>query len=267
MKVLKIYDESNAKLPLGYLIYYEKSDSYSLEIRDDLKVEDFPIFLASFAKRKHFTIGPEWSRRWVEQRIVPSDRQNLGAILKENGLKEYDTFKLLNAGCGRCAQDDCAVTQVRQDDLPLWLAERLNHRIDFAVTLKSGDVLIIFYDGLVRKTRINDIVSEDSRFQFLIRKSALNATVLPGGAGLTWGEGPSITSEKLHEIGELVPLSGEDLRLFADTYVVDTSDVMRELGCTRQYVSQLVREGKLYPIRKDGSTRFYSRSELNRLAD
>lgn len=43
---------------------------------------------------------------WVRQRIVPPDRQNIGQILKANGLEEYDEFSLLMFGSGRCAQDD-----------------------------------------------------------------------------------------------------------------------------------------------------------------
>ena len=42
----------------------------------------------------------------MQQRIVPTDRQNLGEILRDNGLKEYDEFELLMLATGRCAQDD-----------------------------------------------------------------------------------------------------------------------------------------------------------------
>lgn len=28
-------------------------------------------------------------------RIIPTDRQNLGMVLRENGLKEYDSLRLL----------------------------------------------------------------------------------------------------------------------------------------------------------------------------
>jgi len=31
-----------------------------------------------------------WGGKFVAQRIIPPDRQNLGSILKENGLKAYD---------------------------------------------------------------------------------------------------------------------------------------------------------------------------------
>ncbi|MBR2823489.1 MAG: hypothetical protein IKE24_07385 [Clostridia bacterium] len=43
---------------------------------------------------------------WVQQLIVPQDRQNIGQVLKENGLGVYDEFQLLMLTMGRCAQED-----------------------------------------------------------------------------------------------------------------------------------------------------------------
>ena len=54
-----------------------------------------PLILSSFLKKGQKTINAYWSRIWVQQRIVPSDRQNLGMILRDNGLDFYDEYKLL----------------------------------------------------------------------------------------------------------------------------------------------------------------------------
>lgn len=56
-------------------------------------------------KRKQYTVNAYWSKVWVQQRIAPTDRQNLGQILKDNGLDEYDEFQLLMLANGRCVQD------------------------------------------------------------------------------------------------------------------------------------------------------------------
>ena len=42
----------------------------------------------------------ERSKIWVEQRIIPSDRQNIAEILRDNNLKEYDEFELLMLAMG-----------------------------------------------------------------------------------------------------------------------------------------------------------------------
>lgn len=40
-------------------------------------------------------------------------------ILKDNGLKVYDPMKLLLLSDGRCAQDDCFIVPVGEEELPL----------------------------------------------------------------------------------------------------------------------------------------------------
>ena len=67
-----------------------------------------PIILYVLCVERHLRkkrINAYWSKLWVQQRIVPTDRQNLGQVLKENGLSEYDEFELLMLAEGRCAQD------------------------------------------------------------------------------------------------------------------------------------------------------------------
>ncbi len=51
-------------------------------------------------------------------RIIPTDQQNLGQVLKENGLKEYDEYSLLMLSMGRCAQDDYYLAPIEDGELP-----------------------------------------------------------------------------------------------------------------------------------------------------
>ena len=41
------------------------------------------------------TMNSDWSMRWVQSRIIPSSRQNIGEILRVNGMRSYDEHKLL----------------------------------------------------------------------------------------------------------------------------------------------------------------------------
>ena len=40
-------------------------------------------------------MNSDWSMRWVQSRIIPSSRQNIGEILRVNGMRSYDEHKLL----------------------------------------------------------------------------------------------------------------------------------------------------------------------------
>ena len=91
MKIFAIRDEyDETEKDLAYLLYYEKERLFYIELPDDADPWETPLLLSSFAKRRVRTINAYWSKMWVQQRIVPTDRQNLGEILKDNGLEEYD---------------------------------------------------------------------------------------------------------------------------------------------------------------------------------
>ena len=126
MKAYAIRDASIDKgRDLAWLLYYEREDTFHIEISEDVDEWDAPLILSSFVKRGVRALDPYWSRVWVEQRIVPRDRQNLGMILKENGLKEYDAYRLLVLSDGRCAQDECFITPLKTGAFPQELSRRL----------------------------------------------------------------------------------------------------------------------------------------------
>lgn len=106
MRIFAIKDDTLPKdKVLGYLIYHEPSRSFYIELPDGADSWDMPLLLSSFADHGEYSIGSAWSRRFVQQRIVPQDRQNIGQILRDNDLSEYDEFSLLMLSMGRCEQD------------------------------------------------------------------------------------------------------------------------------------------------------------------
>lgn len=92
--------------PCAYLSYDPRNDRYSIDIAEGATVNEVPMAFSTFMQRGERTIGSEWSRRWIEERVVPASRQNIGQILKAHELDAYDPFELLVAGEGRSAQDD-----------------------------------------------------------------------------------------------------------------------------------------------------------------
>ena len=107
MKIFAIRDEtSKDNKDLAYLLYYELEKRFYIELPEDADPWETPLLLDSFVKRKEKTVNSYWSKVWVQQRIVPMDRQNLGQILRDNNVKEYDEYELLMWAMGRCAQDN-----------------------------------------------------------------------------------------------------------------------------------------------------------------
>lgn len=50
--------------------------------------------------------------KWNENAILPSDRQNIGTILKEVGMSYYDEFPLLVYTSGCCCMDDFDLEEI-----------------------------------------------------------------------------------------------------------------------------------------------------------
>ncbi len=104
----RIYNDKT----VGYLYYEEETQTYKIEIPDDVKSFEAPLILSDFIQKGERKIGNEWSLRWVQGRVVPPERQNIGQILKNNGMKFYSEFPLLVKSQGRCCQDECYIEQV-----------------------------------------------------------------------------------------------------------------------------------------------------------
>ncbi len=270
MKTFVIKDESrNPALLLGYLEYYEKSRSFLVELDDAVDPGDFPIMFHVFARKGIFTIDPGWSRRWVDARIIPRDRQNLAEILRANGLKEYDEMKLLQLAEGRCAQDECSIAPASADDPPEWLQTRRRLRLTGMNCLPGALFLLTFADETIAIVPLKNLVSEDNRWLIAYEKDEERfgtAQLLPGGSGISWGdENRLIPLHLLRGAGIPIPMNAQQLRLYAYQSAIDTSEACRILGCSRQYLNQLVRAGKLVPMRGNSTTSLFFRCDVERL--
>lgn len=153
MRLFEIKDESNNDKTIGYLIYYVNAKAFYIELATDIDIWEFPPVLSSFTKRGEYSIDSYWSRLWIEQRIIPRDRQNIGHILKECGLSEYDEFSLLNISKGRCAQDDYYIAEISKNAVPKLLLDRWTEKVEDVVPLDAPRLLVFFRNGNVKHAR------------------------------------------------------------------------------------------------------------------
>lgn len=98
---------------LSILNYDERKRVFTVDIPGDVSTKEVPYIMASFVKRGKRTVGNDWSMRWVRERIVPNTRQNIGQIMRENGMKRYDEHELLVKNQGRCCQDDYYIEELK----------------------------------------------------------------------------------------------------------------------------------------------------------
>lgn len=265
MKIFAIRDDSAVQQKdLAYLLYYEQEKRFYIELPENADPWETPLLLSSFAKKGETTINSYWSKVWVQQRIVPTDRQNLGLILKENHLKEYDEFALLMLAMGRCAQDDYYLTPIDESQLPEQIQKRFLKHIEDIVPLEDFGLLVFFRDGAVKKCSLRAYFEKKTAFQILLKKEELfsTATLQPGGFGVEWDINLSIPDAMLYRIGKKVPLSVSDFHSFVVHRVVNVAEAAEILGCTRQNIEYLTRTGRLHPIKSSEKNTLYLKSEI-----
>ncbi len=265
MKIFAIRDESvEIQKDLAYLIYYEMEKRFYIELPDDADPWETPLLLDSFVKRGEKTVNSYWSQLWVQQRIIPTDRQNLGEILRDNGLKEYDEFQLLMLAMGRCAQDDYYLVPLNENDLPKEIIKRFSARIEDVLPLDDYCLLVFFRDGTVKKCDLKAHFEKTSTFRILLKKPEYFKSVqmMTGGYGVAWDINLAVADSMLYRIGKKVPLTVSDFRNFVVQRVINASEAAEFLNCSRQNLLDLTKRGKLHPIKSSEKNTLYLKSEV-----
>jgi hypothetical protein len=197
---------------------------------------------------------------------VPPDRQNIGQILRDNGLKSYDEYALLMLSSGRCEQDDYYLVPVDEKALPNRIVRRFDRKVEDVVPLQNNSLLVFFRDGTIRKCELNAYFEKAPRFSILVKRPDYFAHVQiqTGGYGIQWDENLSIPDSELYKMGRRVPLTADDFRIFATERIINAAEAAEILNCSRQYISELVRSDKLHPIKASEKNTLFLKSEVLR---
>ena len=262
MRIFAIRDETLPEKTLGYLVYNETSKAFYIELSDDADPWETPPVLSSFVNRGIYSIDSTWSRRWVRQRIVPQDRQNIGQILRDNGLKEYDEFSLLMLTMGRCEQDDCYLEEISSDNLPELLLRRWQTKVADVTPLDAPRLLVFFRNGATKVIDAQE-VADSICATYLTNQDRFNTVeVQPDGYGVYWNDQAMISHRDLFMHGMTVPITLCDLHHYIQDRVVSASEACAILDCSRQNIDDLMRRDKLHPIRTDAKYKLFSKAEV-----
>ncbi len=263
MKIFAIREENDPRQrDIAYLLYYEKQKTFYIEVPEGRTQWEVPLLISSFVKRGEYTISAYYSKLWVQQRIIPADRQNLGLILKENGMEEYDEYSLLMVGEGRCAQDDYYLKLITGEVEELW--ERFQVKVVDVLPLGDMHVLVFFRNGTVRKCPLKQYFEGRKAFLPLLHHQAFfeEVKVQTGGYGICWNEETVISDQELCGMGEEISLTPGDFYKFAERNLITSAEAADMLGCTRQNIEKLIEKGKLHPVKRLPKSTLLLKSEV-----
>lgn len=267
MKIFAIVNEDNPNSVNAYLFYYERQKTFYIELSQNADEWNTPFILSSFAKRNIKTVDFRWSKIWAEQRVIPSDRQNLAQILKDNNLDNYDVFKLLMLAKGRCAQDNYHLQQIDWEQLPLEIKRRKDKEVTDVFAIDEENILVFFQNGIIKKCNLSKISHNNPSINILLKKypkSVKEVRIQVGGHGVMWDENIIITNETLYKHGQTIPLSNTDFVTFATERMVNADEAAQMLNCSRQNINDLTKRNKLCPVKRQNNKSIFQKSDIEK---
>lgn len=261
MKIFQIIDEENALL-VGVLLYYEKSRTCIIELPEYLDEWTAPLLFTSYVKKKIYTIPRDISFLWVKERVIPSGRQNIKAILEHHHMQAYDEMKFLEISEGKCSQDSLYIRKV--DYLPDFIIKRQQKNIVECVMCENRTLLCFFADEILRKIELKKIDIED--LDKVINNERLYQSGKVGTAGyfITFNDSIDVQASILYEAGEIIPLKLSDFKMFVQKNVLDTTESCNLLECSRQNISYIVNQQRLTPVKEEVRGNLYLRGDVLR---
>lgn len=268
MKSYAIYDKREEQYGIiGYLFYYKKSESFIIELCEELDEWSAPLLFQKFVHDHVYTIPRQISLLWVKERVIPSGRQNIGRILKNHKMTEYNEMSFLKLSGGRCSQDECYIREIAESELPENIQARMRKNVKECFPTKDQQLICLFKDGIVKKADLSRLVGEYPEITYVLKNADLLDGVRTGTGGysILFQDCIEIPAVKLREIGQTLPLSSEDFEKFVSRNVVDASKTCEMLQCSRQNLSYLVKEEKLHPMIYGAKENLYLRGEIENL--
>ncbi|MGN0073357.1 MAG: helix-turn-helix domain-containing protein [Coriobacteriales bacterium] len=140
MRVFAVYNPLVRKRRACAWVKYEPGqDSFSIELAEWAGFDELPLALALAAQRDERIITGSTARRWVESRVPPASRHNIGQVLSANGIEEYYIPTLLRATRGRSSCDDFLLEEVAEEGYRnCKLSEDLDSPSDLGVQLSRA---------------------------------------------------------------------------------------------------------------------------------
>lgn len=94
------------------LTYNEETDEYGLIIPENAKPYELPAIPKILHAKGVYKVDGYFARKFVQERVPPPERQNIGYIMRKVGMKKYREFDLLIYNDGRSCQDDFILQEI-----------------------------------------------------------------------------------------------------------------------------------------------------------
>ena len=124
------------------------------------------------------------------------------------------------------------------------------------------NMLVFFRNGLAKVINIGEMENSFIAPHLVSQERFNRAEVQPDGYGIYWNERAALSFHELFRHGMTIPLCLEDMNRYVRNRIVSASEACIMLDCSRQNIDDLMRRGKLHPIRTDAKYKLFSKAEI-----
>ena len=221
---LKIYSIRNKEKIYGYLFINNNLDDCYIELIKDL--DEYPAFFNMFALNNEYMINSDWTYKWIKERIIPYERQNINNILKDNRIPFYNELLMLISSKAHSSMDDNYIVKTTYDKIDEKTKNRMNKHILSFIYSKNNNGLIVFFKN------------GETKF-FKIDKTDDVPFLSPFNNEIIFNVKKRYSYLNLYDNGIDIPLSYNDLKDYINKNVLSSSQVTSEFGFSRQYLNKL----------------------------
>lgn len=230
---MKIYEIKDKKYSYAYLFTNDNYTDYYIEINE--LVDEQVLFFSMFLSKNKLSINHDWAVRWVEERVIPSSRQNIYSILKDANMSSYNELLLFIKAHGKSSMDNTELKQIKEVDLPENIKNRRSNMIiDY---IFDNNLLFAFFrDNSCKLYKINNnelnIIDTEPHLSIFGNEIIFNSKV-------------RYDYDYLLNNGEDIPLKYSTIMKFVNNSLVSNSEASNILNSSRQYLSKLVHDNRI----------------------
>ena len=141
----------------------------------------------------------------------------------------------------------------------------LSVKVTDVIPLENKMLLVFFEDDSVKRFDVGKLMDAYPEFDELEDDELFQSVkVEAGGYGISWNSRLDCSEGELYENGIDVLLCRDDFIRFVKYNLVNTKEATEILGCSKQNIDDLVKRGKLKPIKSGAKYKLYLKSEIQK---
>ena len=131
--------------------------------------------------------------------------------------------------------------------------------------IADANLLVFFENGEIKKFDTKTLMADYPAFKALLNPDVFHLVkVEAGGYGISWNQDLDCSEGELYENGTSIPLSTDDFLCFSRHSIVNTAEASELLGCSRQNIDDLIKRGKIQPVKAYPKNKLFLKADIER---